>query len=369
MRICYLFNSSVPSHNPSSLQVIKTCEGLTQLKHKVYLITPNTGLKYNINNYYDLIFAPKRIKLKFFKKFPKGLNYYLFSLFSVIKGISLKPDIFVTRNLFTLIILLFFNKKVIVELHHDFSNEGRLINFVYTSFNILNSNNIIKIVAITTAVKNFLTKELKVNKKKIKIIPSASSLQVKFSKLKKKTNYNIGYFGSLEKSKGSEFIINLSKIDKNNNYYIYGGDKKIIDILKKNVQNKNLYLNEYVPYKKLKHQISKMDVLVMPSNKNILRSTGSVGNIAKYTSPLKLFDYLSAGKLIIVSDLKVFKEIIEHNKHCIVISLNHTKWIKVLANIKNNLKKFNILKKNAFMLSKKYTYKNRARQLLDGLDY
>ena len=107
----------------------------------------------------------------------------------------------------------------------------------------------------------------------------------------------------------------------------------------------------------------------MPSNKNILRSTGSVGNIAKYTSPLKLFDYLSAGKLIIVSDLKVFREIIEHNKHCIVISLNHTKWINVLKNIKNNLKKFNILKKNAFVLSKKYTYKNRARQLLDGLNY
>ena len=67
----------------------------------------------------------------------------------------------------------------------------------------------------------------------------------------------------------------------------------------------NIYL-----IKKLKHHISKMDVLIMPSNKKTLRSTGGVGNIAKYTSPLKLFDYLSAGKLIIVSDLKVLNEII-----------------------------------------------------------
>ncbi len=369
MRICYLFNSSVPSHNPSSLQVIKTCEGLIHLKHKVYLITPNTGLKYNTKNYYGLMFSPKRIKLKFFKKFPRGLNYYLFSFFSVIRCISLKPDVFITRNLFTLIILLLFNKKVIVEIHHDLSNEGRFINFAYTYFNILNSNNIIKIVAITNAVKNFLIKELKVSKKKINIIPSASSLRIKFSKLKKKKNYKIGYFGSLEKSKGSEFIINLSKIDKINNYYIYGGDKKIIDILKKKFQNKNLYLHEYIPYKKLKHHISKMDVLIMPSNKKTLRSTGGVGNIARYTSPLKLFDYLSAGKLIIVSDLKVFNEIIENNIHCIVISLNQTKWIKVLKNIKKNLKRINTLKKNAFILSKKYTYKNRARQLIGGLKY
>ncbi len=119
----------------------------------------------------------------------------------------------------------------------------------------------------------------------------------------------------------------------------------------------------------MKDHISKMDVLIMPSNKKILRSTGGVGNIAKYTSPLKLFDYLSAGKLIIVSDLKVFNEIIENNIHCIVISLNQTKWIKVLKNIKKSLKKINALKRNAFILSKKYTYKNRARQLVDGLKY
>ena len=86
---------------------------------------------------------------------------------------------------------------MIIELHHDLSNEGRFINFAYTFFNILNSKNIIKIVTITAAVKNFLIEELKVEKK-IQVIPSASSLKIKFSKLKKK-NYNIGYFGSLKK--------------------------------------------------------------------------------------------------------------------------------------------------------------------------
>ena len=168
MRICYLFNPpQFPSRNPSSLQVIKTCEGLIQLKHKVYLITPNTGLKCNIKNYYDLILSPTRIKLKYFEKFPQGLNYYLFSFFSVIRGISLKPDVFVTRNLFSLIILLF-NKKVIVELHHDLSNEGRIVNFAFTYLNILNSKNIIKIVAITNAVKKIFNKRIKSKQKKSK---------------------------------------------------------------------------------------------------------------------------------------------------------------------------------------------------------
>ena len=304
MRICYLFNSSIPSHNPSSLQVIKTCEGLIQLKHRVFIITPDTGLDSNLKNYYDLKFNPIRIKLNFFKKFPKGIKYYLFSIFSVIKAISISPDIFITRNLFTLFILKILKKKVIIELHHDLSNEGMFINFLYTNFDILNSKNIIKIIAITRPVKKFLINELKVNKEKIHIIPSASSLKINFSKLKNKKKYNIGYFGSLDESKGSKFLIELSKIDKFNDYYIYGGTKKIINDMKKKNKNKNLHLNEYVSYKNLKYCINKIDILVMPSNKKILRSLGGVGNIAKYTSPLKLFDYLASGKFIIVSNLK-----------------------------------------------------------------
>ena len=173
-------------------------------KQKVFLITPNTGLKFNTKKYYDLKFSPTRLKLSFFKKFPKGLLLFFF-LFSVIKAISLKPDIFITRNLFTLFILIIFNKKVIIELHHDFSNEGRLVKFLYNNFNILNSNNIVKVVAITKAVKKFLVNELKVYQNKIQVISSASSLKIAFSKIRLKNKYNIGYFGSLEEAK----VLNL----------------------------------------------------------------------------------------------------------------------------------------------------------------
>tara|TARA_B100000242_G_scaffold268842_1_gene219242 strand:+ start:892 stop:2004 length:1113 start_codon:yes stop_codon:yes gene_type:complete len=368
MKICYLFNSSIPSHNASSLQVIKTCEGFVQLKHKVFLITPNTGLNLNIKKFYDLKFNPIRIKLNFFKNFPKGIKYYLFSFLSVFKAISLKPDLFITRNLFTLFILVILNKKVVIELHHDLSNEGKFIKFLYNNFDILNSKNIIKIIAITKAVKNFLTKELKVYRRKIFIVPSASSLRMHFSKLKNKKKYNIGYFGSLDKTKGSRFVMELSKLDKQNDYYVYGGDKRIIKQFKNHYKNKNLHLHVFVSYKNLKNHLNKMDVLVMPSNNKTLRSLGGIGNIVKYTSPLKLFDYLASGKLIIISKLKVFEEVIEKNKHCIALDLNHNKWLKVICKISKNLKKINLLKKNAFLLSKKYTYKKRAQDFLYGLN-
>ena len=90
----------------------------------------------------------------------------------------------------------------------------------------------------------------------------------------------------------------MAKIDKINEYYIYGGQKNDIQEMKKKNNYKNLFLREFISYKKLKNHLDKMDILVMPSNKRELKSLGGVGNIAKYTSPLKLFDYLASGKFI-----------------------------------------------------------------------
>ena len=67
MRISYLFNSAVPSHNAGSIQVVKTCEGLVGNNKEVFLITPDSGLNISMKNFYDLKFIPKRIKLKYCK--------------------------------------------------------------------------------------------------------------------------------------------------------------------------------------------------------------------------------------------------------------------------------------------------------------
>ena len=64
-----------------------------------------------MKNFYDLKLIPERIRLKHFTQHPQGLRYYLFSILSVFKAISLKTDLFITRNLFTLIILKILKKK------------------------------------------------------------------------------------------------------------------------------------------------------------------------------------------------------------------------------------------------------------------
>jgi len=365
MRIAYLFNSSTPSPNPGSIQVVNTCGAIAELSHSIKLIVPNTGLKVSLSKFYGIKKPPELVKLKYFTKFPLGISYYLFSIYSVFWAIFNETELYITRNFFTLFVLNLLKRKVIIEVHHDLKSEGRIVNILCKHLNILNKKNIVKIIAITKSVKRYLINNFDLDLNKIEIIPSASSLKLKFSKIKKKKKYNIGFFGSLDKSKGSNFIISLSQKDKTNNYFIYGGKPYEVKKLKKNIP-KNLKIYPSVPYSKIKSHLSKMDILLMPSNTKKLRSLGGIGNIAKFTSPLKLFDYLASGKLIITSNLKVFQEILTDKKNCIIINkLDVNNWEKRIKQVKNQLFKINNIKKNAYILSKNYTYKIRAKKILD----
>lgn len=370
MHIAYIFNSSLPSYNPGSLQVIKTCEGIIKNGHKVTLITPNTGLKLSIKKFYNLKKIPKIVRLKLFNKFPLGLSYYLFSILAVISTLKYKYDVYITRNIFTLIVLILLKKKVIIEIHHDFSIESRIVNFLIFNFNFLDNKNVIKIIAITKPVKDFLLKNFYLDKSKIKIIPSASNIRVNFQNLKRKKRFNIGYFGSLEKGKGAYFVGTLSKLDNHNDYFIYGGTFEKIKKFKEKFKNKNLKLSAYVSYANIEKIISNMDILLLPTDTKLIKTSSGVGNLAKFTSPLKLFDYLASGKLIICSNLNVLKEIITNGKNCIIIkNLKKLNWLKEIQSVNNNLQRINKIKKNAHETSKKYTYFNRAKEILNSFKF
>ena len=126
-----------------------------------------------------------------------------------------------------------FGKKCIVELHHEIKTESRIVKFIYKIINIFDNAKLIKIVAISNAIKKKYIKDFNIkNPKKIVVLPSGTSLKINFLNLKKE-KIKIGLFGSINYSKGINTIIKLARMDKNNDYFIYGGIKnQILDIRK-----------------------------------------------------------------------------------------------------------------------------------------
>ena len=369
MKICYLANTAIPSTNASAIQIVKMCESFSKLEHKVLLITTNVSDK-KIFDFYNVKSKFKIKKLDKYKKFPLGFKYYLFSILSIVESLSFKPDIYITRNFFTSFLLTILRKKNILELHHGIETESRIVRFIVKNSNFFNYKYLIRLVAITNSVKNFYQDKFNINANKIIVAPSGTSIENKSFNitLKNKKRLNIGYFGSLYKSRGVDLILKLSKIDTDNNYFIFGNLNQYKNIKYKNY-NHNLYLHDYLPYKEVSKNISKMDILLMPYQEKIV-AAGNVGNIINFTSPLKLFDYMACGKIIVSSHVKVLKEILKEKKNVIFVrNFNNVySWKKEIQKIKFlNDKRF-IISQNNFRLSKKYKIKNRAIFFLNNLN-
>ena len=365
-KINYITFSSIPSPLPSSLQIIKTCESFSKNEYDVTLIKPGTGnKKFSLRKYYGLKYDIKIKEFNSINNFPQGINFYLYCIYCTFFILSRKDSITITRNFFICYLLLLFKKKIVLEIHHDTKIEGRITKFILKYLNFFNKKNLLNVVAITDSVKNLFIKKYQVKPDKITVLPSGSSIRLnrKFT-FRNNKRLKIGYFGSISLSKGINTLIRLSKIDPENDYYIYGGTKEEIYKLKKGNINKNLFLSENIPYAGLSKIMLKMDVLTIPYTK-IIRSIGEVDEISKYTSPLKLFDYLAVGKIILSSDLKVFREIISSkNAYFIKNYENIYEWKKNIRIIKNNKKKNFIMSINNFRLSKEYDHFKRVKKYL-----
>ena len=362
MKICYLSNSAIGSQYASSIQIVKMCEAFSELGNDVTLITRASSKKKNFFKIYDVKYKYSVKILEKFKKFPLGMRYYLFSLISIYVSFKFKPEIYMTRNFFTCFLLVLLKKKVILELHHDLDMEGRIVRFLVKKLKYINSKYILKIIAISHGVKEVYINKYSVNTNKILVLPSGSSIKKKFTFNHNKNFFKIGYLGSLYKSRGSSLIYKLAKIDKHNEYYLYG-DINNLKNYKKYSLIKNLHLNGWVPYREISKILSKMDILLMPYISNI-KVAGNVGDITQFTSPLKLFDYLSAGKIIICSDFNILREAIKENINAIFVKnyTNPYSWKNEILKLENQPHKQFIISRNNHKLSKSYSLKFRAKK-------
>ena len=266
------------------------------------------------------------------------------------------------------LLLIVFRKKHILEIHDDLKSGGKKISKIFRVLSLLNSSKIKKIIFITKNLHRFISNNYYFKKKNFEILPDASAIKVYNKKIYPKKNLNIGYFGSIYKSRGIDIIIKLSKLDKKNNYFIYGGNLNEISKLKIKHKKKNLIFKSQIPYSEVSKHINKMDIVLMPYTSKAT-STGDIGNIINFMSPMKMFDYLSSGKLLISSDLPVLREILKHNHNSFLIKnyYNIFEWKKCIDNYNvNNLSKLFIMRKNAQELMKSLSWTNRAKKIIQN---
>ncbi|MFC1794490.1 glycosyltransferase [Planctomycetota bacterium] len=97
-----------------------------------------------------------------------------------------------------------------------------------------------------------------------------------------------------------------------------------------------------------------------------MKGYGGINDIGKWTSPLKLFEYMAAKRPILASDIEVLKEVLVHEKNSILCDPDdNVAWQAGLRRLLNDRELADQLTSNAFAdLAEKYTWSRRAEALL-----
>ena len=124
-------------------------------------------------------------------------------------------------------------------------------------------------------------------------------------------------------------------------------------------------LTGFVPNIDLPKYQAACDVLLMPYQHQVAASSG--GDIARYLSPMKLFEYLASGRPIVSSDLPVLRETL-NAKNAIMLSPEDINgWKIALQNLSSDPVRRLALGNQARQDAMSYSWSERARKILQDL--
>lgn len=341
-KLIYIANLRLPTEKAYGIQIAKMCEAFADNRQEVKLFYPyrkNPAINQDIFSYYSIKnnFAAQVVESKdyYFPGFLDKIAFLVKNYFSAkaLVGQALKEnaDIYYTRDERIAYILSKQNKNVVFECHR-FSNKKKGF---YPHFK--------KIVAISEGLKEDLVK-FGIEGENILVARDGVDLErfsVQMSKEEARRMFfkNIHhesfarkkiavYTGHFYPWKGFNIFSDIAKYlcDKNVNYLIcfFGGTNRDIgkfkDELKKYQKHPNLvpmvYLNIFdiesrVPHKDVPYILKAADCAILIGNE---RETIS----SKYTSPLKMFEYMASGRPIVAQDLPSFREVLNEKNSFLV---------------------------------------------------
>lgn len=177
---------------------------------------------------------------------------------------------------------------------------------------------------------------------------------------------NIGYIGHLYKGRGIDIVMKLAEKLTKFDFHIVGGEKSDIDYWSnKNNSSSNVFFHGFVSPRETIDFRNNFDILLMPYQIG-LGISGKKIDTSSWMSPMKLFEYMSAQKPIISSDLPVLREILNESNSILVESNNISLWQSAIELLVSDEGLRNKIAEQAYQDFKlKYTWDKRAQKILN----
>jgi glycosyltransferase involved in cell wall biosynthesis len=179
--------------------------------------------------------------------------------------------------------------------------------------------------------------------------------------------FTLGYTGHLYPGRGRELLLELAKKLPQVSFLVVGGERQDISNFQAEIQVEqvqNLILTGFVPNAELPLYQAACDVLLMPYQQKVAASSG--GDIARYLSPMKLFEYLACQRPIVSSDLAVLQEVLNPQNAILSPADDLAAWVHAIQSLQSDPELRERLARQARQDAQRYTWEMRARRILES---
>ena len=369
MKIAAIAGSTVPSDTANSLQVMKACQALAQLGHEVTLLVPGSPQgQADLRTHYGLqVDVPV--------EWLPSSSRRLFTWKAVRRAGALRADLLYSWFPQSAVFGLLRGMPVVFEIH--IQPTGVFGPLWHQAFARLRGRK--RLASITRALADLLKRDFGMHFQdgEVMIAPNGVDLE-RFDSLPDPAaaRHQIGLreaptvmcTGHLYAGRGAPLFLMLAKSIPHANFVWVGGRRDAIEHWEYAARQEgcnNAVFTGFIPNLDLPLYQAAADILLMPYSPSIMGSSGTADS-ASVASPMKMFEYMAAGRAILSADLPVIREVLNEDNAAFCPPDDIKAWTSALEGLLNDEGKRAALATRARSDVQSYTWLARAERILNG---
>jgi len=347
---------------------MRMCNAMTSLGHEVTLIARGTGefdwpaaqRHYGIDQEFTLV------RLPWPQRRHGSLNYAA-AVRSYLRRIP-KPDLVYGRCAPALIAASCHCAPVVYEAHAAPTGTARAI----TESLLFLRSQFTRLVVISSALRDHYTQRFGFLLKNTSIVcahDGADCPSVPIRQRVATSRPKVGYVGMLYEGKGAEVVVEVARRLPEIDFELIGGPENLVRHWRQQTRHlKNVEFCGYIPPSEVPKRLTDFSVLLLPPGRRVA-AYGGGGDISRWMSPLKMFEYMASGVPILAADLPVLREVLVDGVNALIAPPdNPSIWAERVLTLLQDSKLASDLARNARQtLEQAYTWRARAAKVLDGL--
>ncbi len=366
MNIVAIAGSSIPSDTANSLQVMKACQALVQIGHWVTLLVPGSGNKsVDLKKHYGL-------REDFPIEWISASSRRMFTWDSVRRSRALQAELIYSWFPQSAVFGLWSRVPVIFEIH--IQPTGVFGPLWHRAFAAMRGRK--RLVSITRALVELLERDfhMRLSSKDVVIAPNGVDLE-RFASLPDPATarHQIGLreartvmcTGHLYAGRGADLFLSLAESFPRAHFVWVGGRPEDVKTWKQKVESENVTFTGFIPNQELPLYQAAADILLMPYSRSIMGSSGSADSAA-VASPMKMFEYMAAGRAIVSADLPVIREVLNEKNAVFCEPDNIENWRIEIESLLNNETRRDELGNQARRDVEGYTWVARAKKIMNN---